>query len=273
LTTLGSLEAVTAWPVRTAAVAVVADDDVATVGPTEQVLPWASITKVLTAFATWLAVEEGTVRLDMPAGPDGSTIRHLLAHASGLGPDDRRVLAPPGTRRIYSNTGFEVLADAVASAAGMGFEAYVTEGILGPLAMRSTLVAGSPASGAIGSLADLLRLVHELRAPTLLAPGTVQLATTVTFAGLDGVLPGFGRQSPNDWGLGLEVRGRKSPHWMPPEASPRSFGHFGRAGGFVWIDPDRGVAMASLSDEPFGPWAAERWPALGTAVLRELGRA
>ena len=61
------------------------------------------LTKLLTGLATLVAVEEGTVDLDEPAGPPGSTLRHLLAHASGLPPDDGPPLMAPGRRRIYSN--------------------------------------------------------------------------------------------------------------------------------------------------------------------------
>ena len=47
-------------------------------------LPWASVSKLATAVAMLVAAEEGIVDLDEPAGPPGSTFRHLLAHASGL---------------------------------------------------------------------------------------------------------------------------------------------------------------------------------------------
>jgi CubicO group peptidase (beta-lactamase class C family) len=82
------------------------------------------------------------------------------------------------------------------------------------------------------------------------------------------VLPGYGAMSPNPWGLGLELRGSKHPHWTPPEASPDTFGHFGRAGTMLWVDPDAAVACVALSDREFGPWAATAWPKLGSAVLR-----
>lgn len=249
--------------------AVVTVSGVRTRGDVDTVLPWASVTKVLFAVGAWVAVEEGTLDLDAPAGPPGATVRHLLAHASGLAFEGDAVLAAPAARRIYSNTGIERAAVALEEAAGMPWSDYVVEAVCQPLGMSRTMVAGSAAAGAQGPLADLVLLAAELRAPTLVAEATWAEATAVAFPGLPGVLPGFGRQDANDWGLGVEVRGHKSPHWTPSEASPRTFGHFGQAGGFVWVDPAAGVACASLSDRAFGPWAAEAWPALGSRALAE----
>ncbi len=90
------------------------------------------------------------------------------------------------------------------------------------------------------------------------------------FPGLEGVLPGFGRQEPNDWGLGFELRDGKAPHWTGARNSPRTFGHFGRSGTFLWVDPDAGIALACLTDRPFGDWAVTAWPRLADAVLAEL---
>jgi len=91
----------------------------------------------------------------------------------------------------------------------------------------------------------------------------------VQFPGLVGVLPGFGRQSPNDWGLGIELRDSKSPHWTGTRNSERTFGHFGASGTFLWVDPAAGLACGVLTDRPFGDWAKEAWPAFGDAVLGE----
>jgi CubicO group peptidase (beta-lactamase class C family) len=270
---VSSLGRLDGWPVTTAAAAVVtADGVVEAAGPQDEPLRWASVTKVLTALASWVALEEGTVGLDDPAGPHHSTVRHLLAHASGLAFDTDAVIAVPGAKRIYSNTGIEVLARHVGEAAGMPFTDYLREGVLQPLGLSSTRCDGSPAAGAVGPVADLARLALELQAPTLVSPATVAEATAVAFPGLVGILPGFGRQDPNDWGLGVEVRGHKSPHWTPATASPRTFGHFGQAGGFVWVDPEAGVALACLTDRDFGPWAEELWPLLGQDVLAAHGR-
>jgi len=244
-------------------------EPVAEFGDTGRVFPWASVTKLLVTLAVLVATEEGVLALDDPAGPPGSTVRHLLAHASGLGPDGTRVLAAPGRRRIYSNAGFEVLADTLGRAAAMPFATYLAAGVLEPLVMGDTALApgSSPASGAQGPLRDLLTLAGELQAPRLVDPATLAGAVLVAFPGLSGVLPGFGPFDPCDWGLGFELRGRKNPHWTGTGNSPATFGHFGQSGSFLWVDPDAGLACAVLCDRPFGPWVAAAWPALADYVL------
>lgn len=267
-----ALQLVDDWPVTTAAVGVIRADGsfAGSWGPVDRVLPLASVTKPLTAYAVLVAVEEGALELEDPAGPDGSTVAHLLAHASGLAPDEPRRAATPGTRRIYSNAGFELLGELVGQRTGIAFDSYLAEAVCGPLAMTGTVLDGSPAAGARSSVEDLLRFAAELQAPRLLDPATVARATTVAFPGLTGVLPGFGRQEPNDWGLGFELRDRKTPHWTGSTSSPRTYGHFGRSGTFLWVDPDAGAACVCLTDRDFGPWAAQAWPALTDAVLAEL---
>src|SRR5690606_1856520 len=49
-------------------------------GETRRSFPWASVTKLLTAAATLVAVSRHLVDLDDAAGPEGATVRHLLAH-------------------------------------------------------------------------------------------------------------------------------------------------------------------------------------------------
>ena len=257
------------WPASTVAVGVVrAGDAVAEQGPRDRVFRWASVTKLATALATLVAAEEGVLDLDEPAGPPGSTVRHLLAHASGLPFDPGPPIAKPGQRRIYSNAGFEVLAEKVAEAAEMPFPEYLAAAVLRPLGIAAEL-RGSAGAGLEGTLDDLLRLAAELQRPRLVAPETLAEATSVQFPGLVGVLPDIGRMDPNDWGLGFELRDGKSPHWTGSRNSPRTFGHFGGSGSFLWVDPEPGLALASLADLDFGPWALEAWPRLSDAVLAE----
>jgi CubicO group peptidase (beta-lactamase class C family) len=277
-----ALDALSSWPARAAAGVVrlagppdapagrpsVAGD----AGPVEEPFFLASVTKLCTALAVLVAVEERTLSLEEPAGPPGSTVAHLLAHASGLGPAGRRVLARPGQRRIYSNGNYELLGELLADRAGMAFATYLTEAVLEPLSMDGAALpdGASPAAGMTGTVGDLLALAAELLQPTIVAPETLARATTVAFPGLSGVVPGFGRYEPCDWGLGPEIKDAKQPHWTGWRNSSATFGHFGRAGGFLWVDPEAGVGCAMLSDREFGPWAAEAWPALADSVLLEL---
>jgi CubicO group peptidase (beta-lactamase class C family) len=222
---------------------------------------------MVTALAVLVAVEEQALHLDEPAGPPGSTVRHVLAHASGMAFDSDMVLDRPGRQRIYSNRGFELLGGLVADRSGMPFSSYLTEGVLDPLGMAASRLEGSAAAGLVGPLDDLVRLASELLAPTLVSPVTFSAAVTVAFPGLGGVLPGFGRQNPLDWGLGFEIRDGKSPHWTGSTNSPATFGHFGRSGSFLWVDPEAELALAVLTGQDFAPWCRDAWPALSDGVL------
>ena len=257
------------WPVGSAAVVVTGPGRTLAATGGDDAYPWASVTKLITALAILSAVDRGEVDLDEPAGPPGATLRHLLAHASGLAPDGDTVVGPPGRRRIYSNSGFEVAADLVADRTGTAFEKLLRDRVLAPLGMDRTVLDGSPAHGARGPVSDLARLGRELLSPTLV-PELMPEATRPVFPGLAGVLPGFGRQDPNDWGLGFEIRDGKHPHWTGTRNSPATFGHFGQSGSFLWVDPVAGLACACLTDRRFGEWAAEVWPPLADAVLQEF---
>lgn len=269
---MDSVQAAADWPVGTVAVAIIDDDGTVRGSHGQQHQPFrlTSVTKLLSAYAVLLAVEEGALAWEQPAGPPGATVRHLLAHTSGLAFDQDRVMAAPGTRRIYSSTGFAVLADAVHEASGIGFGDYLAEAVLEPLGMTATRLEGSAGAGAVSTCADLTRFAAELQRPRLIAPRTLAHATRVAFPGLDGVLPGFGNQRPNDWGLGFELRDGKSPHWTGSANSAATFGHFGQSGTFLWVDPVIGAACVALTDRDFGEWAIEAWPAFTDAVLAEL---
>lgn len=269
------LDVIDDWPVDSAAAAVVGPSGVlAGRGDPNKAFALASVTKPLVARAVQIAVEEGAVELDTPAGPPGSTIRHLLAHASGVSMRSADVLARPGQRRVYSNYGFELLARAVEEAAGIEFGSYLTEAVFEPLQMSSsTLSGGAEAAGfgAVSTVADLAAFAVELLRPALVSERLHDDAVTVQFPGLDGVLPGFGVQRPNDWGLGFELRNGKSPHWTGSANSPRTFGHFGQSGTFLWVDPAADLALVVLTDRDFGEWAYPLWPAISDGVLRENG--
>ncbi len=266
-----SLSELKSWPADNVAVAVIGDDGVvrATYGDQQRVFRLASVTKLLSAYAALVAIEEEAITWDQPAGPDGSTVRHLVAHASGLNFDSRSVVAPPGARRIYSNEGFAVLGETITESTGIGFAEYLAEAVCAPLGMSATRLDGTPGAGGFASCADLSLFAAELQAPKLISAETLMEATSVAFPGLTGILPGYGRQSPNDWGLGFEIRDHKEPHWTASSNSSRTFGHFGQSGTFLWVDPDARVSCVALTDRDFGKWAIERWPALSELVLRD----
>lgn len=239
------------------------------IGVQDVVLPWASVTKPLVARAVLVAVADGAIDLDEPAGPtaaDGATVRHLLAHAAGLPLEAGGRPTAPGERRGYSNWGYEVLGGLLAARRGRPVAEVLERDVLRPLGMASTRLDGSPAHGAVGTLEDLGRFVVELLRPRLIPIDLDREAHAVAFPGLDGVLPGYGRQRPNDWALGPELRGRKHPHWGG-SLGPEVVGHFGRTGSLIWADRGRGVGLACLADRDFRTWAVEAWPRLNDAVL------
>jgi CubicO group peptidase (beta-lactamase class C family) len=270
----GPLAVLDDWPATTAAAAVVGPAGiVAAHGPIEHPFALASVTKPLAALAMLVAVEEEAVTLDDPADPQllpGATLRHLLAHASGVAPERPLRSFAPATRRVYSNVGIELAARLVEQATDLPFAQYLDEAVTRPLRMTGTRLAGSPARDGVSTVADLARVVQELLSPTglLSAPMLTDLAT-VQYPGLRGVLPGYGAQDPNDWGLGVEIRGHKSPHWTGASNSTATFGHFGQSGTMMWIDPRARLGLVALADLDFGDWAVRAWPALSDAVLAD----
>ena len=257
------------WPVEFAAAGVVdPGQQVSTHGDASRAVRLASVSKPVAALATLVAAEEGVVDLDDPAGPPGSTVRHLLAHTSGLPFEGAEPIARPGHRRIYSNEAFRVLAAHVAEHAEMPFADYVREAVCTPLEIGLD-PNGDPGSGMHASLEDVLAIGRELLSPRLVADETRDEMVSVQFSGLSGVLPDQGRFDPLDWGLGVQLNTRP-PSWMGTRASPSTFGHFGGTGTFLWVDPESRVVCAALTTREFDDWAKEAWPRFADAVLAEL---
>ncbi len=268
-----ALAQIDTWPTASAAAAVVTPDGVlAAHGGTATPFRLASVTKLLTGWAALIAVEEGIVSLDTPVGQPGCTLRHLLAHAGGYPFDGDEPIAQPGKRRIYSNSGIELAADAVAGFAAMPFAEYLHDAVCAPLGMIHSRLGGSAAHGMLSTVDDLALLCAELLQPTLLDHSTATMFRTVQFPALKGTVPGFGAYDDCPWGLGCEIRGHKAPHWTGTTNSPSTFGHFGGAGTMLWVDPDRHIALVALTNRPFDEWADSAriaWPTLSDAVLAE----
>ncbi len=267
-----SLAELAEWPVENAAGALLRTDGTGTVdahGDTERQYELASVTKLLVEYGALVAIEEEAITLHREAGPEGSTVEHLLAHASGLAFDSDAVQAPPGTQRIYSSYGFELLARIIEEETGIAFPEYLREAVFEPLGMRNTELAGPAGHGARSTVADLTRFAAEVAAPTLLDPRTVEGARSVHFAGLPGFVPGYGKFANNTWGLGFEVKGDKRTHWTGTRNSPRTVGHFGQAGTYLWLDPDLQLAAVILTDRPFGAWAKPLWSEFNDRLISQ----
>jgi CubicO group peptidase (beta-lactamase class C family) len=257
------------WPVAFAAAGTIDHEEkLVTRGDDARVVRLASVSKPVVGLAYLVAAVEGVVDLDTPAGPPGSTVRHLLAHASGLPFEGRTPMAPPGKWRIYSNEAFRVLAEHLEAQAEMPFAEYARLAVCEPLGLGLD-PHGDPGSGMHGSLRDVLALGRELLRPTLVAPETRDEMIAVQFPGLRGVLPNQGRFDPLDWGLGVQLNTRP-PSWMGARTSARTFGHFGGSGTFLWVDPEARVVCAALTEREFGEWAKAAWPRLADAVLDEI---
>lgn len=265
-----ALDLIDGWPVPSAAVIVVgAEGPLAWNGAIEEVTRWASVTKLLTAYVALMACQDGDLALDDPAGPSGSTVRHLLAHSSGLPFEGTAPVSPPARKRIYSNRGFDLIGELVARATGIPFSEYLSIQLLEPLGIEATL-KGQPSEGLNGNVIAMARFARELVQPTLLDRSLFQTATRVAFPGIGGILPGIGRFDPLDWGLGFEIKDGKQGHWTGTTNSPSTFGHFGGSGSFLWVDPVAGLAVSCLTGREFGSWALECWPQLADAVLAEI---
>ena len=272
-----ALHLVLDWPVEHVSAAVVrpALDPNATesIGDTEHVYRLASVSKPIAAWAVLIGVEEGAISLDQPVGQPGCTLRHLLSHAGGYPFEGDKPIRPPGRRRVYSNTGFELACAALADATGIPFETYLHEAVLEPLGMRHSELRGSPAHAIWSTCDDAVRFAGELLRPTLLAPETAAEAVRPQYPDLGGIVPDVGRFEPCPWGLGVEIRGDKTPHWTGRVNSPATVGHFGGAGTMMWVDPVADCGLVALTDRPFDEWipdALRLWPELSDAVLREV---
>ena len=261
------------WPASSTSICVI-DRQGAThsFGDTSRSSRIASVSKLLTAWATHVAVEEGSTSLDAPVGQQNCTLAHLLAHAGGYSFDGAVPIVAVKRKRIYSNTGYDLITQHIADLTGIEFSEYLNDAIFAPLGMNKSFLNGSGASAVVSCVDDLVEFALELRNPSLISVATANAATTTQFAELEGVVPGVGRFDPCNWGLGPEIHGSKHPHWMGSRNSASTFGHFGGSGSFIWHDPAANVSCVGLCEVEFDVWALHHWPIFFDAVLDELAR-
>lgn len=252
----------------------------------------ASLTKVVvTAPAVMMLVEEGRIRLDdrvttyLPDFAGGEiTIRQLLTHTSGLRPDvdivpvwsgyetgiakalAEKPTAEPGTRFIYSDINFILLAEIVHKVSGVPLNEFAAQRIFEPLAMTdSTFLPGDPLRARIApteQLPDGTILDGVVHDPTTRFMGGVAghagMFTTARDLGrfAQAMLRGGergGRRILSPLSVAQMITRHSPPQVAPrglgwdidsPYASPRgdllpigSYGHTGYTGCSLWIDP------------------------------------
>lgn len=265
------------WPAKNVSAALVAGAATETLGDEDAEFRLASVTKLFSAYGVLLAIEEGAFELDEELDERGTTPRHLLAHASGMAFDSREWQKRLGERRIYSSAGFEALAGLVEERSEIAFSDYLAEGVFGPLGMGSTRLEGPAGHGGVSTAGDLARFLRELAEPRLLAQETLREAFAPQYPELAGVVPGYGRFNPCPWGLGFEIKGEKSQHWMGDRVPGDAVGHFGVSGTLLWHVPawsgDKdlaGCGLVVLTDRDFGDWAKPLWQNASTDVAERL---
>ena len=247
-------------------------------GDQGKVYPWMSVTKLVTSRTILGAVENGILDLDEPltrlpgvADPRPVTVADLLSHRSGLDHEKRAFTRASQTRRVYSNSGYEILGDLLSERSGVPFATWVAEMVFSPLRIKRKM-RGSPAWGMHGSLRELLTFAYEAACPRFLSPKLFSAWSTSDEMQLPGVVPGYGFHRDNAWGLGCEIHAGKDPHWTLPGSSAQTYGHFGQSGSFLWIDPACQLGAVFLGQEPFGALHKRLWVQLNRA-LREEGTA
>ena len=271
---MAALDALADWPVPSAAAAVIGPSGVlATPRRHRAGVRAASVTKPLVARAVQVAVEEGVVDLDTAAGPPGSTVRHLLAHASGLAMHSGQVLAKPGTRRMYSNYGFTVLAETVQRESGIEFGRYLSRG-----GVRTAGHGGHPAgrrrARRPGSGRPRRLRIWRHSPVTCCARRPSRRRCTPTrrpcnFPVWTACCPDTACSGPTIGGWVSRSGMRNRRIGRAPATRPRTYGHFGQSGTFIWADPEAELALVVLTDRDFGDWALDVWPALSDAVISE----
>lgn len=130
-----------------------------------------------------------------------------------------------------------------------------------------------PSGGLCTDAAGALTLVQSFDPMHgFLSPERAEDATTDQTRGLAGgfLKPLWWEQS--SWGLGPELRGNKSPHWVDASFPPHSYGHSGASGMIAWNDPDNRFSIAILGSRAAdGGWLLRHGPALTRLLRQEVG--
>ena len=187
------------------------------------------------------------------------------------------LLFDPGARYSYSNYGYGLMGEIVARVSGRGYHDFVADEILAPAGMLNSYLLppesvwdkiatvwlptephtdyerynsayfrqlGIP-WGALYTTPDDLAMFGQLfldggrsDGRQVLSPATAREMARNQLIGVPGVDTSLGGAAPEaSRGLGWDVKGQKTGHWIGDLASPATFGHTGSAGAMLWIDP------------------------------------
>jgi CubicO group peptidase (beta-lactamase class C family) len=112
----------------------------------DALFPLCSITKLFTATAVMMLVEQGKLGLNRPIsdyisefageGKSKVCVHHLLTHTSGL--DGEVILFEPGSVMSYSGYGYGLLGEIIRRVSGQLYDEFVTEKLFKPLGMENT---------------------------------------------------------------------------------------------------------------------------------------
>jgi len=275
---------------------------------TETIYDLASLTKVIALTTECiLLVDQGKLDLAAPVqrylpefrGPmkDQVTIRHLLTHSAGLAADlplfdstrtreaalrmvdTSPLLAPPGTRFVYSDLSAIVLMQVVERITGRPFDQVLADDVFGPLGMTATrfvppqswhdriaptevdtffrhrLLIGevhdesaarlggvSGNAGLFSNAPDLARFAAWLLDARAGRPGPLRADSGLVhrFTTKQDIPPGSSRALGWDTPSELSSAGTKM--------GPNAFGHTGFTGTSIWFDPDRNVFIILLTN-------------------------
>ena len=193
--------------------------------------------------------------------------------------------ADPGTRTEYSDIGFIILGAALEQIADESLQSFCEHAVFGPLGMNCTTycppahmradipptqddrefrkriiqgevqdenasVLGGVAghAGLFSNATDLAVLAHCMLqgGRPILRPDTVELFTR--------------RYGPGSRALGWDTP--SDPSQSGKYLSPRSFGHLGYTGTSLWIDPERRLAVALLTNRT--------WPEAKSQLIKQV---
>ena len=133
-----------------------------------------------------------------------------------------------------------------------------------PRAAASRPLGGTPAFSRACSTAAVRTGAGCSRAET------VDEMLSTQFGELPGTVEALATWDACPWGLGLDVRGTREPHWTGDALTATANTHFGSSGTLAWIDRERGLGLVALASRSSysGWWSrAGGWADLSAAVV------